>query len=89
MVVSIDGFGDFSSIVTGYVKKNKIFVKRRTLFPHSLGIFYQAFTQFLGFENYGDEYKIMGLSSYGKPKYLKELKEVIYWDEKKKNQEAS
>lgn len=85
VVVSIDGFGDFSSIVTGYVKKNKIFVKRRTLFPHSLGIFYQAFTQFLGFENYGDEYKIMGLSSYGKPKYLKELKEVIYWDEKKKS----
>ena len=40
------------------------------MFPHSLGIFYTAVTQFLGFPNYGDEYKVMGLASYGQPSFL-------------------
>ena len=41
--------------------------RRRVYFPHSLGIFYQALTQFLGFPHYGDEYKVMGLAPYGEP----------------------
>ncbi|MEI2640776.1 MAG: carbamoyltransferase N-terminal domain-containing protein [Candidatus Nanopelagicales bacterium] len=40
----------------------------RVYFPHSLGMFYQALTQYLGFPNYGDEYKVMGLAPYGEPK---------------------
>ncbi len=43
-------------------------------FPDSLGIFYEMMTQLLGFKNYGDEYKLMGLSSYGRPTY----KEIIF-----------
>jgi carbamoyltransferase len=46
-------------------------------YPHSLGIFYSAFTQFLGFPKFGDEYKVMGLSAYGKPKYLKKMEEIV------------
>ena len=46
-------------------------------FPHSLGLFYLAFTQYLGFPKYGDEYKVMGLSAYGKPSLLKEMRDVI------------
>jgi carbamoyltransferase len=46
-------------------------------FPHSLGIFYTAFTQLLGFPHYGDEYKIMGLAPYGKPLYVDRLKKII------------
>jgi carbamoyltransferase len=46
-------------------------------FPHSLGIFYTAFTQLLGFPHYGDEYKVMGMAPYGEPKYLEQLRQVI------------
>ena len=46
-------------------------------FPHSLGIFYQALTQYLGFPHYGDEYKVMGLAPYGKPAYLGEMRRIV------------
>ena len=42
----------------------------RVYFPHSLGIFYQALTQYLGFPHYGDEYKVMGLAPYGTPTFM-------------------
>ena len=76
--LSIDGFGDFASLTWGVAEKEKIIIKNKILFPHSLGIFYEAFTQFLGFDNWGDEYKVMGLSSYGAPIYIKEVENVIY-----------
>ena len=47
----------------------------RVLFPHSLGIFYQAITQYLGFPHYGDEYKVMGLAPYGQPSYLSQMRD--------------
>src|SRR5205085_2345407 len=46
-------------------------------FPHSLGIFYQALTQFLGFPSYGDEYKVMGLAPYGEPSFLKDMRRLV------------
>lgn len=70
---SIDGSGDFSTCEIFLCNKNKIELIEKTIFPHSLGIFYQAFTQFLGFNNYGDEYKIMGLAAYGKPIYKEKI----------------
>ena len=76
-VVSVDGFGDFVSTMTGFGKDNKIEIFDFVEFPHSLGIFYTAMTQFLGFPAYGDEYKVMGLSAYGKPSYLDEMREIV------------
>ena len=58
-------------------KNNKINIKK-IFFPNSLGIFYHAMTQFLGFKNYGDEYKIMGLAAYGKPIYSEKIKENLF-----------
>ena len=75
--VSVDGFGDFSSAAWGYCRESNINIDHRVFFPHSLGIFYQGLTQFLGFPNYGDEYKLMGLAPYGKPAYLSHMHEVI------------
>jgi carbamoyltransferase len=75
--VSIDAFGDFSSVSWGVGNNYTIKIDERILFPHSLGIFYEAFTQFLGFSNFGDEYKIMGLSSYGKPTEINGIKKII------------
>jgi len=76
-VISIDGFGDFSSVMWGVGRGNAINVRGSTRFPHSLGLFYTAFTQFLGFPNYGDEYKMMGMSAYGEPSYLPQMRDVV------------
>ena len=67
VVVSVDGFGDFASAAWGVGQGTDITIDGRVYFPHSLGIFYQALTQYLGFPHYGDEYKVMGLAPYGKP----------------------
>jgi carbamoyltransferase len=76
-VISIDGFGDFSSVMWGLGKDNQIEVRGSVSFPHSLGIFYTAFTQFLGFPKYGDEYKMMGLSAYGEPRFVEKVRNVV------------
>jgi carbamoyltransferase len=76
-VVSVDGFGDFSSAAWGLGAGSNISVSGRVYFPHSLGIFYQALTQYLGFPHYGDEYKVMGLAPYGQPTFLKEMREIV------------
>jgi carbamoyltransferase len=77
VVVSVDGFGDFASSAWGVGKGIKINVEDRIYFPHSLGIFYQALTQFIGFHNYGDEYKVMGLAPYGKPVYIEQMRQIV------------
>lgn len=76
-LISVDGFGDFASTMTGIGKDNKFEVFDYVEFPHSMGIFYTAMTQYLGFWNYGDEYKVMGLAPYGNPKYVDQLLKVV------------
>lgn len=76
-LLSVDGMGDFTSCMMGVGKKGKIKVLDEINYPHSLGFFYSAMTQFLGFYSYGDEYKVMGLSSYGTPRYADQLRKVI------------
>ena len=81
-VASIDGFGDFSSGAWGRGANTGIEIEDRVHFPHSLGVFYQALTQYLGFPHYGDEYKVMGLAPYGKPVVVEELRQVVRLKEK-------
>jgi len=81
VVVSIDGFGDFASAAWGVGSGTGIEVEERVYFPHSLGIFYQALTQFLGFPRYGDEYKVMGLSPYGQPAFLDAMRRIVALEE--------
>jgi carbamoyltransferase len=76
-VVSIDGFGDFASMMWGVGRGATLDVRGEVQFPHSLGIFYTAFTQYLGFPNYGDEYKMMGLSAYGQPRFRDEVRRIV------------
>jgi carbamoyltransferase len=76
-VVSVDGFGDFSSVMWGIGRGNKMDVTGAVHFPHSLGLFYTAFTQFLGFPKYGDEYKMMGMSAYGEPRFADKVRDVV------------
>jgi carbamoyltransferase len=77
VVVSVDGFGDFASAAWGTGSGKEIKIEGRVLFPHSLGIFYQALTQYLGFPHYGDEYKVMGLAPYGSPCFLDAMRKIV------------
>ncbi len=79
-LLSIDGSGDFSTTMIGIGRGNQIEILDSVDFPHSAGLFYTAFTQWLGFPNYGDEYKVMGLAPYGKPLYVDKLRDVIKFE---------
>ncbi len=78
VVVSVDGFGDFASAAWGYGRNEQISIDEKIYFPHSLGIFYQALTQWLGFPHYGDEYKVMGLAPYGQPTFMSEMRQIVH-----------
>jgi carbamoyltransferase len=77
-VVSVDGFGDFVSTMWGLGKDEDLIVVDQVSFPHSLGLFYLAITQYLGFPHYGDEYKVMGLAPYGEPSAMEEMRRVVH-----------
>ncbi len=76
-VCAIDGFGDFVSTSWGELRGSALSVRERVFFPHSLGLLYLAVTQYLGFPNYGDEFKVMGLAPYGQPEYVKEIESLV------------
>jgi carbamoyltransferase len=74
---AVDGFGDFVSVSIGRGDQGSIDVRRRVFFPHSLGLFYLAITQWLGFKEYGDEFKVMGLAPYGEPRHADQLSRLV------------
>ena len=76
-VCAIDGFGDFVSTSWGTLAGTSLDVQHRVFFPHSLGLLYLALTQYLGFPNYGDEFKVMGLAPYGEPRYVREIASLV------------
>jgi carbamoyltransferase len=77
-LLSIDGSGDFSTTMLGHGHGQHMSILDSIDFPHSIGVFYSAFTQYLGFPHYGDEYKVMGLAPYGKPVYVEQLKKIVH-----------
>ncbi len=81
-LLSVDGLGDFASAMWGVGRGNRIDVHGEVTFPHSLGFYYTAITQYLGFHAYGDEYKVMGLASYGEPEFLDLFRKIVRPDPK-------
>jgi carbamoyltransferase len=75
--MTIDGFGDFVSTMFGSGQGNDLQVDQWVQFPHSMGLFYTACTQYIGFAKYGDEYKVMGLAPYGEAEFLDAFREII------------
>jgi len=75
--LSVDGFGDFLSVMIGRGRGSTIEVLDRVAYPHSLGVFYTAMTQYLGFPGFGDEYKVMGLAAYGEPRFAAEVAQLV------------
>ncbi|NNM83368.1 MAG: carbamoyltransferase [Burkholderiales bacterium] len=76
--VSVDGSGDFLSTLISKCENGRIEKLVSVEYPHSLGYFYTIMTQYLGFPNYGDEYKVMGLAAMGKPVYLDKMREIVH-----------
>lgn len=76
-ILTVDGVGEWATTTLGRGSRNTIELLYEMRFPHSLGLLYSAFTYFTGFKVNSGEYKLMGLSPYGEPKYvdliLKEL----------------
>jgi carbamoyltransferase len=80
-ILTMDGFGDFASVLLAHGHGNHFHVLDRVTFPHSLGIYYTAITQWLGFPKYGDEGKVMGLAPYGDPEvHLDQMRELVRLD---------
>ena len=80
--ISVDGSGDFVSLMIARCDQEEIRTKKKIYFPDSLGIFYHAMTQFIGFKNLGDEYKVMGLAPYGNPIYFESLINNLFLENK-------
>ncbi|HYW71130.1 MAG TPA: carbamoyltransferase C-terminal domain-containing protein, partial [Pyrinomonadaceae bacterium] len=76
-LLSLDGFGDSLSTMWAVGQGQTIKVLGQVEYPHSAGVVYTAVSQFLGFPHYGDEGKVMGLASYGKPTFIDEFRDII------------
>jgi len=76
-LLSADGLGDFASTMWALGTGNRMRVDGSIAFPHSLGMYYTGVTQYLGFQKFGDEYKVMGLAAYGQPAYLDEFRRIV------------
>jgi carbamoyltransferase len=69
LVLTVDGVGEWSTTTAGLGRGNRIDILKEIHFPHSLGLFYSAFTSYIGFRVNSGEYKLMGLAPYGEPRY--------------------
>ncbi len=77
-LLSADGLGDFASTMWGTGSGGRMKIEGAIAFPHSLGLFYSAVTQYLGFLKFGDEYKVMGLGAYGEPEQLDAFRKIVH-----------
>ncbi|MFD1718954.1 carbamoyltransferase [Georgenia deserti] len=74
----LDGRGERSSHLAGRYDHGRLEVFAGQELPHSLGLLYESLTEHLGFLRSSDEYKVMALASYGRPRYLDELRELVH-----------
>jgi carbamoyltransferase len=79
-LLSADGLGDFASTMWGSGCGSRMDIDDAIAFPHSLGLYYTAVTQYLGFLKFGDEYKVMGLAAYGEPERMEAFRDIVRFD---------
>ena len=76
-IVTMDGVGEYETAVIAVGRGSEIERKLAISLPHSIGLFYSAFTAFLGFEVNEGEYKVMGMAAFGQPNYYDEVRKLI------------
>jgi carbamoyltransferase len=77
-ILTVDGVGEWATGTYGVGRGNDIKLHKQMEFPHSLGLLYSAFTAFLGFEVNEGEYKVMGMASYGEPRYVDKVWKLVH-----------
>jgi carbamoyltransferase len=77
-ILTVDGVGEWVTGTCGVGRGNDIKLHKQMEFPHSLGLLYSAFTAFLGFEVNEGEYKVMGMASYGEPRYVDKVWKLVH-----------
>lgn len=77
-VLVVDGRGESTSMLAGSCTNHKLDILAAQDLPHSLGLLYEELTEHLGFKRSSDEYKVMAMSSYGKPRFADRLRESVY-----------
>lgn len=76
-LMSLDGSGEYQTMLLGYGKDQKMDNLQETLLPHSVGYLYDAVCVYLGFNYKTGAGKVMGLASYGDPKPYQDVFEQI------------
>jgi carbamoyltransferase len=81
-ILTTDGVGEWATLTVGTGTRapggpGRLELLREVRFPHSLGLFYSAYTAYLGFPVNEGEYKVMGLASYGQPRFVDEVRRTI------------
>lgn len=83
LAVIADEYGEFNSITIATFKNSAFKIIKQMPYPNSLGVFYAALTEYLGFTPNSDEWKVMGASAYGKPsRFLGKLENLLAWDDR-------
>lgn len=77
-VLVVDGRGERTSMLAGVYRDHKLDVLASQRLPDSLGLLYESLTEHLGFARSSDEYKVMAMASYGRPRFLAELRDQVY-----------
>ena len=89
-ILTVDGVGEWTTTTLGFGRSSlgeehdtaptiELFEEQR--FPHSLGLLYSTFTAWLGFRVNNGEYKVMGMSPYGTPRYMDKIEKVVSADD--------
>lgn len=79
--LSYDASGDFVSMMAARCEGTKIEILDRVYLPHSLGFFYTAICQYIGFTDFGEEYKVMGLAPYGEDNHRDLMQRLLHIDD--------
>ncbi|MEZ0382508.1 carbamoyltransferase [Mycobacterium sp. pW045] len=77
-VLVVDGRGEATSMLAGEYRDQKLDILASQALPHSLGLLYEDLTEHLGFTRSSDEYKVMAMASYGRPRYAEKLRQLVY-----------
>lgn len=76
-LLTLDYIGEIGATWMGVGEGTRLRRLRQINYPNSLGVFYSAITDYLGFLRASDEYKVMGLASYGEPEYLEDFRRIL------------
>jgi len=76
-ILTVDGYGERAAVFMGKGRDNRIERLAEIEFPHSLGAFYAAITQYLGYVANRDEGKVMGLAAHGEPRFARDLSDIV------------